>query len=433
MKIHQFRYVLFLLALILVGVTSLVYSQDASEQSNDEPSPVEQPSETPNPLESQLNSLEKQITELKHELSDLQDALDNPFQTYAMIFGAIIVLTIVVMFLLSMRKIRQLQNEFENSERRRQSRLNEINQRWEGQLKHIRRQGKDNTEKIEEIVSNHSQLHDEQKNFQNALSKLGNRLDGFELTLMNLDLDKVPDETVDEQPQLEEIVQEARARVESLAQAYENGEPIDLVGIENPTPSQNVVLILNWIARRIEEWESDLEQSGSTDSDLIQSLGYANQAIKEKLKEIRGPAPPLPTSLELDTDITYTEFQKSCNTYVSHFEGMLTGLQLGRKIDDAEYNQFIPQFIKDRLFNGVVRFIPFDNIPEQLNDFLQFVGYEMVPIEIGKTQADARTHEIQGSQQTNAESGTIIEVVLPGLQRIDNGEIIQKPVVIRGE
>ena len=433
MKIHQFRYVLFLLALILVAVTLLVYSQDASEQSNDEPSPVEQPSETPNPLESQVNSLEKQITELKHELSALQDSLDNPFQTYAMIFGAIIVLTIVVMFFLSMRKIRQLQNEFENSERGWQNRLNEINQRWEGQLKYIRRQGKDNTEKIAETVSNHFQLHDEQKNFQNALSKVGNRLDDFELTLMNLDLDKVPDETVDEQPQLEEIVQEARARVESLAQAYENGEPIDLVGIENPTPSQNVVLILNWIARRIEEWESNLEQSGSTDSDLIQSLGYANQAIKEKLKEIRGPAPPLPTPLELDTDITYTEFQKGCNTYVSRFEGMLTGLQLGRKIDDTEYNQFIPQFIKDRLFNGVVRFIPFDNIPEQLNDFLQFVGYEMVPIEIGKTQADARTHEIQGSQQTNAESGTIIEVVLPGLQRIDNGEIIQKPVVIRGE
>lgn len=433
MKIHQFRYVLFLLALILVGVTSLVYSQDASEQSNDEPSPVEQPPETPNPLDSQVNSLEKQITELKHELSVLQDSLHNPFQTYAIIFGAIIVLTIVVMFFLSMRKIRQLQNEFENSERGWQNRLNEINQRWEGQLKHIRRQGKDNTEKIEETVSNHSQLHDEQKNFQNALSKLGNRLDGFELTLMNLDLDKVPDETVDEQPQLEEIVQEARARVESLAQAYENGEPIDLVGIENPTPSQNVVLILNWIARRIEEWESDLDQSGSTDSDLIQSLGYANQAIKEKLKEIRGPAPPLPTPLELDTDITYTEFQKRCNTYVSRFEGMLTGLQLGRKIDDTEYNQFIPQFIKDRLFNGMVRFIPLDNIPEQLNDFLQFVGYEMVPIEIDKTQADARIHDIQGSQQTNAESGTIIEVVLPGLQRIDNGEIIQKPVVIRGE
>ena len=437
MKTHQFRYVLFLFALILVGVISLVYSQEAPEQSNDEPSPVEQPSETPNPLESQLNSLEKQITELKHDLSDLQDALDNLFQTYAMIFGAIIVLTIVVMFFLSMRKIRQLQNEFENSERGWQSRLNEINQRWEGQLKHIRRQGKDNTEKIEETVSNHSQLHDEQKNFQNALSKLGNRLDSLELTLENLDLDKVPDETVDEQPQLEEIVQEARARVESLAQAYENGEPIDLVGIENPTPSQNVVLILNWIARRIEEWESDLEQSGSTDSDLIQTLSYANQAIKDKLKDIRGPAPPTPESPEVETDVntdaTYNEFQNECTAYVSRYEGFLIGLQLGCEIDEKEYDQFIPQFVKDRLFNSVARLIKFDQLPEQLDEYLRLVGYEVVPIEIGKTQADARIHDIQSSRQTNDELGTVVEVVLPGLQRIDNGEIIQKPIVIRGE
>ena len=64
---------------------------------------------------------------------------------------------------------------------------------------------------------------------------------------------------------------------------------------------------------------------------------------------------------------------------------------------------------------------------------MQLVGYEVVPIEIGKTRADARMHEVQDSRQTNAEPGTVVEVVLPGLQRIDDGEIIQKPVVIRGE
>ncbi len=437
MKIHQFRYVLFLLALMLVGVTSLVYSQDASEQSNDEPSPVEQPSETPNPLESRVNSLEKQITDVKHDLFALQDSLDNPFQTYAMIFGAIIVLTIVVMFFLSVRKIRQLQSEFENSERGGQNRLNEINQRWEGELKHIHRRGKDNTQRLEEIVSRYTQFRDEQKDFQNTLSKLGNRLDGFELTLMNLDLDKVPDETVDEQSQLEEIIQEARTQVESLVQTYENGEPIDWTDIENPTPSQTTLQILNWIARSVEDWKDDLEQSGEANPDLIQTLGYANQIIKDKLKEVRGPAPPVPEFPEVETnvstDVGYNEFQNECTAYVSRYEGLLIGFQLGRTIDETEYNQFIPQFIKDRLFNSVARFIEFDRLSEQLDEYLQLVGYEVVPIEIGKTQADARTHEIQGSQQTRAEPGTIVEVVLPGLQRIDNGEIIQKPIVIRGE
>ena len=417
MKVHQFRYVLFLLALILVGVTSLVYSQEVSEQSNGEPVSVEQSSKTPDPV--------------------LQNSSDNSFWTYVIIFGALIVLGFAVVVFLGFRKIQQLRNEFENNERGWQNRLNEINQRWEGQLKHIRRQGKDNTQKIEEIVSNHSQLHDEQKDFQNALSKLGNRLDGLELTLENLDLDKVPDETVDEQPQLGEIIQEARTQVESLVQTYENGEPIDWTDIENPTPSQTTLQILNWIARSVEDWKDDLEQSGEANPDLIQTLGYANQIIKDKLKEVRGPAPSVPEFPEVETNVStdaaYNEFQNECTAYVSRYEGLLIGFQLGRPADETEYNQFIPQFIKDRLFNSVARFIEFDRLSEQLGEYLQLVGYEVVPIEIGKTQADARIHDIQSSRQDNVETGTIAEVVLPGLQRIDNGAIIQKPVVIRGE
>ena len=79
------------------------------------------------------------------------------------------------------------------------------------------------------------------------------------------------------------------------------------------------------------------------------------------------------------------------------------------------------------------RFVPFDQLPEQLEQCLQLVGYEIVPIEIGKTQADARVHDIQGSRQTDVVSGTVVEVILPGLRRKIDGEIIQKPVVIRGE
>ena len=61
------------------------------------------------------------------------------------------------------------------------------------------------------------------------------------------------------------------------------------------------------------------------------------------------------------------------------------------------------------------------------------MSYEVIPIEIGKTKADARIHDIQGSRQTNGEPGTVIEVILPGLRQKIDGEIVQKPVVIRGE
>ena len=437
MKIHQFRYVLFILALILIEVTSLVYSDDAAEQSNGEPNPVEQTIKIPNPLESQVTKMEKKLTDLQLSHDTLVDSLDSPSRIYAMIFGALIVLGFAVVIFLVMWIVGRLRSEVHASERLLQDRFNNSEQRWEGQLKHISQQSRDSTQKLEEIVSNHSRLHTEQKDLQNTLSKLGNRLDGFEITLVNLDLDKVPDKTVDEQPKLEEIIQEARTQVESLARAYENGEPIDWIDIEDSTPSQITLQILNWIAHSIEDWKNDLEQSDTVNPDLIQTLGYANQAIKDKLKEIRGPAPPVPELPEVKTgvnvDAAHNECQNECTAYVSRYEGFLIGLQLGCKIDEEKYDQFIPQFVKDRLFNSVARFIKFDQLSEQLDEYLQLVGYEVVPIEVGKTQADARIHDIQNSRQTNDEPGTVVEVVLPGLQRIDNGETIQKPIVIRGE
>ena len=243
--------------------------------------------------------------------------------------------------------------------------------------------------------------------------------------------------SIDYQHEVETIIQETQAKVETLAQVYENGEPIDSIEIDDPTPSQKALMILNWIARTIEDWTHELEQSGTANPDLIQTLGFANQDIKDKLKEVRGPAPPLLEPLDPDTDVStdtaYNEFQNKCTAYVSRYEGLLVGYQLGRKIAKTEYNQFIPQFIKDRLFNGVARFLSFEQFPEHLDQCLQLVGYEVVPIEIGETEADTHLHHIQASRQTGVAPGTIVEVISPGLRRKVNGEIVQKPVVICGK
>ena len=418
MKIHQFRYVLFLLTLTLFGVTLFVYVEEAAAQPNGEPNSSEQST----PLETQDTKQEKEKQNPEPEPSPdaSQEPLKNPSQIYAMI-GAFIVLVLAIAIFLGIW-VRRLQGKLEVSD-----------QYWDERLKDISQQGKDSTQKLEEMVYSHSAIQNEQKILKNSLSKLGNRLDGLELTVANMGSDHVPDKTVD----VEAIIQEAQAKVESSAQAYENGEPIDIIEIDDPTPSQNALMILDWIVRTIENWENELEQSGTANPDLIQTLRSANQTIKDKLKEVRGPAPPLPEPLNPDTDVStdaaYNEFKNKCTAYVSRHEGVLIGYQLGHQIAETDYNQFIPQFIKDRLFNGVARFIKFEQLPEQVDAFLQIVGYKVVPIEIGKTKADARVHEIQSSRQTNAESGTIVEVVLPGLQQRADGEIVQKPVVIRGE
>ena len=178
-----------------------------------------------------------------------------------------------------------------------------------------------------------------------------------------------------------------------LGEVTQDNKLIEFVENENITLTEEELTIVNQIEHTIQDWITELEQSYTANPDLVQTLRYSEQALKKKLK-------------------TITECEQE---------------------NPEEYDQFISRFIKDRLFNGVARFTTSDQLPEQLAQCLQLVGYEIVPIEIGKTQADARVHDIQGSRQTNGESGTVVEVILPGLRRIADGEIIQKPVVIRGE
>ncbi len=246
------------------------------------------------------------------------------------------------------------------------------------------------------------------------------------------------DDSIDYQGEAEKIVRSAHERVKDLADAYRNGEPIDLDDLQVPTPNQKVLLFLNSMGRGISEWITELEQSGEVNRNLIDTLRYRKEDIKNKLKELRRDSPPVPKPLELETYInTNTELEeikKKCEYHIIRFEGRLIGYEEGREVDDlAAYDEFIPQFIKDRLFNGVARFVPFDQFPEQMDAFLALVGYEVVPIEIGKTKVDACVHDIQGSRQTGDEPGTIVDVILPGLRQTTDGEIIQKPVVIRGE
>ena len=244
--------------------------------------------------------------------------------------------------------------------------------------------------------------------------------------------------SIDYQREATQIVRSAQERVVELARTYRDGGPIDLDDIEVPTPSQKVLLFLNSMGRDLSEWITKLEQTREANHNLIDTLKYREKDITDKLKELRGDSPPIPKSLELETDINtdteLNEIREKCEHYITWFEGRLFGYEERGEINNLKkYDQFIPQFIKDRLFNGIARFVPFDQLPERLDKFLQLVGYEVVPIEIGKTKVDARVHDIQGSRQTGDEPGTIVDVILPGLRQTTDGEIIQKPVVIRGE
>lgn len=448
MKKHQFRYVLSLI-LTLFAFATLVDSQESTEQITEEPNPVEQsatdqlseepnPTDQPatdqsaeesNPTESQLNTLEENVEMLRHSFS---------------IFVIIVVVFIILIsaFVIFWRR---------PSVQQQRSMLDENKQSWRDELKgslqsrderltRISRQGDERTQKLEKMESNQSTISNRLEKLHNIIDGIKSRLNDLDLTVANLEpeieTDVTPDDMVIYQVDVESTILETQARSEELVRAYRDGEPIDLGYIETPIPSRNVVLNLNWIARAITEWITELEQSTPVNQALIQTLKYAEQTIKTKLKTIREESMPAlkPFNLEnLETEAELGDIRDQAITYPAQLEGILIGYEIGRKVDEVGSDQIIPQFIKDQLFNDVARHIRHDQLQEQLDGFLKLVDYEVIPVEVGITEADSRIHEIQDSRQMGVRRGTVAEVISPGLMQKTDRIIVRKPVVIRGE
>ena len=439
---RQVRHVLLLLILALFGLASSGYSQDASEKPSEEPNPVEQSTEEPDPLVTQFTDLETQLNSLKSRfdnseirLNTLEDASGNPFQTIAMICIALFILTFVFAIFLGLKighqqkKIDKITQELQGFPKR----INENSQALQTGLDHIQQIDRDNTDKLEKVESKQSTINSQQATLQKVITETRVRIDNIDLTLAKLGTVREEDNIIEYQQEAEAAVQRARERIAELARAYRDGEPIDFIEIETPTPSQKVHLI----ARYLYQWKNELVQSAQADPQFVQILISLEEIVKNQLKAIRGEVPPSPKPLDLEIDIDrdtdLDHIRNQCIDYVARFEGNLSGYELGREVDEATYVEFIPRFIKNQLFNNLARFIPLDLLPEKLDRFLQLADYEVISIEVGKTKADARVHHIQGSQQSDVEPGTVAKVITPGLKQKTDGTIVQEPVVIRGE
>ena len=441
---QQPKNILILLTLTLFGFAMLGHSQDVDNHVSEEPNPVDQLNEDLNTVEvrfkdlaNRLNVLQRQFRTINTRLDDLENSPTNWLQISIIIFGALAILAFVIAIFLRSRKVDQQREEFDKITQRLRRKIDESVGGLEKSVNSIRQVGKENTEKLKEVESGQSSISSEHENIRDVIAEIKGRIDHIDLTLANLESNSGTDDMIDYQTKIDAVVQDAQARIEELARAYRAGESIDFNDLETPTPSQKVLLLLNSLVRNLHQWKTESEQSGNVDPNLIETLTYRETDIRSKLKEIRGDFPPDPkpfhVQTDANTDTELNEIRNQCSVHVARFEGMLSGYEQGREVDLAEYDQFIPHFITNQLFNSVTRFVQFEQLPAKIDKFLQFVGYEVVPIKIGETRADARFHEIQGSQQTGAEPGTVVEVVLPGLQRVADSEIVQKPVVIRGE
>ena len=72
-------------------------------------------------------------------------------------------------------------------------------------------------------------------------------------------------------------------------------------------------------------------------------------------------------------------------------------------------------------------------MPKRLSWFLELMDYEVMPIEIGVTKVSSRQHKLKGARASEFETGTVIEVITPGLQSKDGQRVVQAAVVIQSQ
>ena len=188
-------------------------------------------------------------------------------------------------------------------------------------------------------------------------------------------------------------------------------------------------------------------QESYTLSAANQQLGKAQELMQFRLSEVPPPEKfreNQPKELaelilvdEPPDDIRFPYFEVLCQaywrdlkTYASKLSGVRAEVQ---SILDQTVILLVDGFSPYRPHNSAEAAISRSFYENCLPNILQIMGLELVPIEIGETIADARIHDIQGTQRGAFKPGVIADIILHGLCRSSDQNIIKKPVVMRGE
>ena len=129
------------------------------------------------------------------------------------------------------------------------------------------------------------------------------------------------------------------------------------------------------------------------------------------------------------------KIQSECDAYLHRFTKKLTEQEKkhAAKIEVIVFKKFLIEFVRDFLFVEIAKCARGNALPKRLTWFLDIVDSEVIPIEIGKTKVSPNHHKPKGACVSEFESGTIVEVVTPGLQSKDGKRVSQMAVVIEAE
>lgn len=238
----------------------------------------------------------------------------------------------------------------------------------------------------------------------------------------------------------EAIQDEFQDKLSKLEKDYNEGYGLDLThwDLETLCEEETAILLLNFMVTEVTAWQKNVGRRTPEAKQLGEILTEISTQLKQTLKQTRGISSPSPTlfpDLLAENASDLEKIQGECDAYLKRFTKKLTEQEKkhAAKIEVIIFKKFLIEFIRDFLFVEIAKSTHGSAVPKRLTWFLDLVDSEVIPIEIGKTKVSSNHHKVKGACASEFESGTIVEVVTPGLQSKDGKRVNQMAVVIEAE
>lgn len=238
----------------------------------------------------------------------------------------------------------------------------------------------------------------------------------------------------------EAIQNDFQDKLSKLEKDYNEGYGLNLIDWDPETlcEEETAMLLLNLMVNEITAWQKEAERGTPDSEQLVEILTDVGRQLKQTLKQTRGISTPSPTlfpDLLAEKAIDLEKIQTECDAYLQRFTKKLTEQEKthASKIEVIVFKKFLIEFVRDFLFVEIAKSASRNALPKRLTWFLDLVDSEVIPIEIGKTKVSSNHHRVKGACSSEFASGTIVEVVTPGLRSKDGKRVSQMAVVIEAE
>ena len=238
-----------------------------------------------------------------------------------------------------------------------------------------------------------------------------------------------------------EVIQnEFQDQLSKLEKDYNEGYGLNLINWKPETlcEEETAILLLNLMVNELIAWQKETGRATPETKQLVETITEVSTRLRQTLKQTRGISTPSPTlfpDLLAESQRDLEKIQSECDAYLERFTKKLIEQEKkhAAKIEVIVFKKFLIEFIRDFLFVEIAKSTRANALPKRLTWFLDLVDSEVIPIEVGKTKVSPNHHKVKGACSSEFESGTIVEVVTPGLQSKDGKRVSQMAVVIEAE